>query len=197
MALDFSGERIVPWSETMRLYAIVWSQHMERYAWASALCGDKNVLDAACGTGFGALLLSAIASSVIGIDISEEAVDYAKHMFKGQGVKAEFIVEDLQNSLLQEAYRLMYPKTMFDVVVSFETIEHLDHPELWVNQVKDLLNAGGTFISSVPLAQELTDFHKHTFTEDSFRKLITDSGLSISSEKTQDGEYQVIWAQKP
>ncbi len=196
MTIEFTGERIVPWSEAMKPYAIVWKEHMERYAWASEFCGEKNVLDAACGTGFGSLLLSAVASSIVGIDVSQEAVDYAKRLFERQEIDAKFVVEDLQSSLVQESYLSMFPQSMFDVVVSFETIEHLENPELWVNQIPHLLNAGGRFISSVPLAQELTAFHKHIFTEDSYRKLIADSGLSISSEKTQAGNYRVIWAQK-
>jgi 2-polyprenyl-3-methyl-5-hydroxy-6-metoxy-1,4-benzoquinol methylase len=170
---------------------------MERYAWASALCGGKNVLDAACGTGFGTLLLSAIANSVFGVDISQEAIAYAKQLFTRQGLSAYFIVEDLQNNLRQESYLSLYPENMFDVIVSFETIEHLENPELWISQIPSLLKAEGMLICSVPLAQELTDFHKHTFTEESFRQLIADAGLSVSSEKTQEGDYRVIWAQKP
>jgi 2-polyprenyl-3-methyl-5-hydroxy-6-metoxy-1,4-benzoquinol methylase len=185
--MEFTGERVVPWSEPMKPWANVWGQHMERYAFACMFAGDKDVLDAACGSGFGSLMLSAVAKSITGFDIDPETTKYTSDLLRCNQYKDFEISErDLQDPIpvLRQ----------FDLVVSFETIEHLEFPEKWVNQIPGLLKPGGVFVGSVPLCDNLTAFHKHTFTRESFIKLVEDAEFTNVNFKLQEGGYGIIWA---
>ena len=72
-ALEFTGERFTP--ECVREIRY---EHIHRYAFAQAFVQGRRVLDAACGEGYGSALLAGCADSVVGVDISEEAVGHAR-----------------------------------------------------------------------------------------------------------------------
>ena len=109
--LEFTGERFTP--ECVRE---IWYEHWHRYAFALPLVRGKRVLDAACGEGYGSNLLASAASEVIGVDISEKAVAHARARYSDR-TNLKFEQAD--------ATRLGFETSRFDVVVSFETLEHL------------------------------------------------------------------------
>lgn len=136
--MDFTGERLVPGKVDLELEV----EHMNRYIFASDLVKDKKVLDAACGTGYGTALLAQTAQKVCGIDISEEAISYAKSNYSAENV--DFTVANIE--------KLPFENDFFDVVVSFETIEHVDaqKQEKFLCEVKRTLKKDGIFIISTP-----------------------------------------------
>ncbi|PJB71599.1 MAG: class I SAM-dependent methyltransferase, partial [Armatimonadetes bacterium CG_4_9_14_3_um_filter_66_14] len=77
--LPFTGERFTP--ECVRE---MWYEHYHRYAFARALVAGKSVADIACGEGYGAALLAQSASSVVGIDLSAEAINHAQQRYAAQ-----------------------------------------------------------------------------------------------------------------
>lgn len=91
-------------------------KHVERYEFAQEYCKDKTVLDAACGCGYGSYILSNEAKSVLGIDHSQETIDYARKFWWAKNIA--FSQFDLNTDLT--------PLGTFDVIVSFETVEHLN-----------------------------------------------------------------------
>ena len=104
-------ERIIPDSVCEHLYM----EHIARYEFARNFVRDMVVADIACWAGYGSydLLINGGAKRVVGVDISEEAIDYAKEHYKADCL--EFVVGDATN--------LSLSKEEFDTVVSFETIE--------------------------------------------------------------------------
>src|SRR5215467_1277008 len=70
---EFTGERVIPGEVDVDLL----NEHLARYAFAARLARGKRVLDAGCGAGYGSAELARAALSVVGIDISAEAVAYA------------------------------------------------------------------------------------------------------------------------
>jgi len=116
-------------------------KHVERYLLAQKYCSDKNVLDAACGCGYGSNILSQNAGSVTGVDFSNEAIEYAKIHWNRQNII--FKTYDLNSNISNLG--------KFDVIVSFETIEHLDAS---INHTLEKfcvnLNPGGILIISHP-----------------------------------------------
>lgn len=108
------------------------TQHLARYNWAKDKV-EGTVLDAACGAGYGTEILGQ-GHIAYGVDISKEAVEYAKTHYKGT-----FSVCDLECSFADGA---------FDTIVSFETIEHLKNPNPFLTNVK---NTCRKFIFSIPL----------------------------------------------
>jgi SAM-dependent methyltransferase len=133
------AERITPGTFEWDLYYV---EHAQRHEFFASHCEGRNVLDAACGTGFGSqILLRGGAASVLGVDRSEEALAIARSRYAGSA-GIDFRAADCES--------LDGLGKKFDVVVSFETIEHLKHPERLVEGARKVLNAGGLFICSTP-----------------------------------------------
>jgi len=119
------------------------SIHFARYAIATPFAKGKKVLDIACGEGYGSHLLKrAGAEQVVGVDVSEDAVGRARKSFAAPGV--EFLTADAQ-SIERE-----FPPGHFDVVVSCETIEHIEHPEKYLQSLKNVAKKDAVFIISCP-----------------------------------------------
>jgi len=113
-----------------------------RYAFAGQFVKNKTVLDIACGAGYGSsYLLSKGAKIVTGGDISEETIEYAKARYRKDNLN--FLPLDAQQ-------RLPFADSSFDVVVSTETIEHLENHENFLAECRRVMKSGGTFICSTP-----------------------------------------------
>ena len=74
--MKFTGERVVEGLTPRR----IWLDHIERYKFSNQYVDGKIVLDISCGTGYGSkILYEAGAYKVIGIDISNEAINFAQN----------------------------------------------------------------------------------------------------------------------
>ncbi|MDB5811933.1 MAG: hypothetical protein JWN94_4055 [Betaproteobacteria bacterium] len=119
-----------------------YAENIQRFEFALEWCRARRVLDAGCGSGYGAYFLARNGSaSVLGIDISNDAIDEAKSQYQNHNLRFE--VRDLQRL---DAGALDGP----EVIVNFETLAHLPDPKKFLAGVKSALNAGGTFITSTP-----------------------------------------------
>ena len=119
-------------------------EHRQRYEFAAArVPAGARVLDAGCGVGYGtALLADHGAAHVVGVDISAGALAVARTQFARPN--ATWIEEDCV-TLAQAGGR-----GPFDVIVNFETLEHVSDPERFLDRVVALLAPGGTFLVSTP-----------------------------------------------
>jgi ubiquinone/menaquinone biosynthesis C-methylase UbiE len=142
--LPFTGERFTP--ECVREIAY---EHWHRYAFALALVDGKRVLDAACGEGFGADLLANTAASVHAIDIDAGSIEHAKQRY-GSKPGLEFQLADV--TLLDAL-----PDNSFDVVVSFETLEHVQEHERMLAGFYRVLKKDGVLLISTPDKKNYTD----------------------------------------
>ena len=133
--LDFTGERFTP--ECVRE---IWYEHWHRYVFARAFARGKRVLDAACGEGYGSALLATTADSVLGVDISEAAVAHARARY---GDRANLRFERGDCTALE------LPAASFDLIVSFETLEHVEAQQaLIAGFARTLADDGLLFVSS-------------------------------------------------
>lgn len=117
-------------------------EHYNRYKFAENFVSDKNILDIACGEGEGACLLSKSAKSVTGVDIRNDAINFAKkHCHYGN---VDFKVGDATNLSIEDNF--------FDGVVSFETIEHLNKNDQhrFLSELKRVVMPNGFLIISTP-----------------------------------------------
>lgn len=133
--MKFTGERFLPVEQgKIRL------EHYHRYAMTLEIVKGKSVLDIACGEGYGTHLLAEVASHVVGVDISEEAVSHASDKYKRSNITF------LQGS----ATSIQFPDNQFEVVVSFETIEHLLDQAEMLSEIRRVLRPEGVLIISSP-----------------------------------------------
>lgn len=163
-ALPFTGERFTP--ECVRE---MWLEHYARYAFASRFAQGKDVLDCACGEGFGASMLSAVARRVDAVDVSQTAIDHARCRY----------VRDNLHFGQANALALPYASAQFDLVVSFETLEHLVEHEQLLAEFARVLKPDGILLISTPdkrvysdLAGYRNEFHPRELYAEEFAALL-------------------------
>jgi len=145
--------------------------HLKRYNLAVPYAKGKKVLDIASGTGYGSQMLSfAGASSVLGVDLSSDAIEYAQKNYQASNVK--FICAN--------AEEFEYPEK-FDVITSFETIEHLPNPVRFLENLQRHLVPQGHLILSVPLGEtrHYDPYHLHIFNQEQIFSLLEKTGFSV------------------
>lgn len=141
--LDFTGERFVPNESGEIRY-----EHMHRYGWMLNLVRGKDVLDIACGEGYGSALMSADARRVFGVDISEAAIRHAREKYLS--------ITNLQFRA-GSATQIPLDDASVDVVVSFETIEHLLEQREMLAEIRRVLRADGILVISSPNKKVYSD----------------------------------------
>jgi len=136
--------------------------HLERYHFAAKFCNDKVVADIACGTGYGTELLSRTgnAKMVFGVDVSSEAINYAN--IRHSGKSNVFICSLGETTGLGD--------DSIDIIVSFETIEHVPNDLDLLKEFHRILKAGGILVCSTPNEWpiELATHHLREYSRDSF-----------------------------
>lgn len=156
-------ERIVPDEVEPGVVAL----HVKRYAFAAPWCEGLEVLDAGCGVGYGTAVLAETAERVVGGDIDERSIAYARTRYAQPNV--EFVVLD--------ADALPFAGRSFDTVCAFEVIEHVADPEALVHEAARVLRPAGTFVVSTPRADETTHepenpFHRVEYSRADFETLL-------------------------
>jgi SAM-dependent methyltransferase len=140
--LEFTGERFTP--ECVRE---IWYEHVHRYVFAREFVGGLRVLDAACGEGYGSAMLAGRAASVVGVDISEEAIAHARGRYTADNL--DFQAADVA--------ALPFDDDAFDCVVSLETLEHLREQRALLSEFRRVLKPGGFLLISTPDKAVYTD----------------------------------------
>jgi SAM-dependent methyltransferase len=133
--LTFTGERFLP-----EVRGPIWYEHWHRYAAVAPLADGKRVVDAACGEGYGSYLLAQRAASVTGIDVAPAAIAHARARYPRANLEfAEASVTALP-----------LPAASADLVVSFETVEHLREQEAMIKEFRRVLAPDGVLVISSP-----------------------------------------------
>jgi SAM-dependent methyltransferase len=155
-SLEFTGERFVP-----GVAGEIAHEHWHRYAFARRFAAGRRVLDVACGEGYGSALLAAVADAVTGVDIEASTVAHARATYAARG-NLRFAAGS--------AAALPMADGAVDVVVSFETLEHLprDLQPRMLAEVARVLAADGMLVLSAPNPVEYSQargyrnpFHEH------------------------------------
>ena len=147
MQMTFTGERYVP-----QLRGQIYYEHLHRYALALSLAADKDVLDIASGEGYGSALLAMVARSVVGVDIDESSVMYAGSRYTAMNLSFR----------AGSATQIPIADASVDLVVSFETIEHLVEHERMFAEFKRVLRPAGRLIISSPNKLIYSDARAYT-----------------------------------
>lgn len=144
--LAFTGERY-----TTAATGEIRHEHYHRYLFALQFCRGKSVLDIACGEGYGSALIGRVASKVTGVDIAGDAVRHATSNYGSDSVS--FAVGECADIPVADA--------SVDVVVSFETLEHIADQNKFLREIKRVLRKEGILVISTPN----TDVYREILTE--------------------------------
>ncbi|MGH8713424.1 MAG: class I SAM-dependent methyltransferase [Casimicrobiaceae bacterium] len=187
--LTFTGERFLPDCAGEIAY-----EHWHRYAFARRYADGRRVLDAACGEGYGTALLGTAAAEAVGVDIDAAAIRHAQSIYGSERIR---FVEG-------SCARLPLPDAWFDVVVSFETIEHLeaaDQPRMLAEFARVLKPAGLLVISS-PNKRVYSDerdfvneFHRHELYRDQLCALLAPAFPAQRWFHQRVSPWSAIWAE--
>ena len=151
--LENTGERMVP---EFSVGTLMYAEHIVRYQAALPFVEKKTVLDIACGSGYGANMLASKAKMVYGVDIDTATVTYANEQYGDKNI--EFISG--------EATKIPLDDNSVDVVITFETIEHVKNYKLFLSEIDRILKKDGLLLISTPNSLEFTKgnhFHLHEF----------------------------------
>jgi len=154
---------LIPWPRYVRS---PWRRGLfERYAFCQPYAAGKQVLDIPCGVGWGTSLLTG-TRRLVGIDVSEEAIEYARSHY---GDKAEFMQGDMR--------KLNLPSESFDLVICAEGIEHVpvDVGEQFVREAARVLTSNGRIIVTSPLPdpkRAANPYHVHEYTLEELEALL-------------------------
>ncbi|MUV37584.1 Juvenile hormone-III synthase [Lentibacillus sp. JNUCC-1] len=169
--LKDTGERVIP--EKMDVLNNLLIEHLARYHF-SVPHARGRVLDIACGSGYGTHIIAkeckARIDEIIGVDIDPATLDYARATYYhplSSFIKGNVTDPDLPEKLGQ-----------FDVILSFETIEHVHEEAQFMDNLYSMLKPGGTLILSTPFGKGRgipsgQQFHVHQLTPMEFTALFT------------------------
>lgn len=145
-------------------------EHLARYKFAVGLTSGKEVLDVACGSGYGSYLLATEgnAAKVQGFDLDESAIRYGNYRYGYPNV----------NRAVKNVLELS-PELKYDVVVSFETIEHIPDYRMFLTNIKAALKSDGILMVSTPIVESTSTkctnpHHVIEWSFDDFSKLISE-----------------------
>jgi ubiquinone/menaquinone biosynthesis C-methylase UbiE len=172
--------------------------HISRYVWAASKVRPGDVvLDAACGLGYGTAVMAACSNGkqFIGVDIDETSTAYGLANFSASDKSISYHASDVTRMAF-------LPDNSIDLLVSFETIEHVQDYEAFLLEAKRVLKPDGRFIGSVPnlwcdeTGKDPNPYHFHVF---DWSKLQTAIGNHFIVEEriaqTAGGGYK-LWDRK-
>jgi SAM-dependent methyltransferase len=168
-----TGERFDPFFMHGHL---IEAEHLARYAWAAQFATGRRVLDAACGMAYGSAMLAAAgATAVVGVDLDESVIAKVRAAAKPG---TSFDVADLR--------KLPYDDDEFDLVVSFETIEHVSDPAVVFDELARVLKPEGLLLVSTPNRDVYTPgnpFHLRELTPSEFANELAKRFRSVAMRR--------------
>jgi SAM-dependent methyltransferase len=132
--LSLTGERTLPEVPAENYW---FRRHLAVYRFVAERCRGLDVVDMACGEGYGSDVLATRAARVTGVDANPEAHEHARLKYARPGVR---FVRDLVESYGDPC----------DAIVFLQTIEHLRDPGAVLDHFRGLLRPGGTAYVSTP-----------------------------------------------
>ena len=187
--LPFTGERFLPGAA-----GEIWYEHWHRYHFVAPMVAGREVLDIACGEGYGSALIARHAARVTGADIAPAAIAHARKKY------AAYANLDFREA---DCAALPFADASFDAVVSFETLEHIPAQEAFLDEVRRVLRPGGFVVLSCPNKAEYSDKRDHV-NEFHLRELYRDELAAMIGARfphaawygQRPGFFSIVWPER-
>lgn len=155
--------------------------HKARYDWAAERIHGQ-VVDAACGVGYGSWILAEAGCTVRRFDLNAEAVEYAKEHWSHENIEATYQAD---------AMAVKFPDEGYDAVIAFEMLEHLEDPLAALLNFKRM---APRLLASVPNEavwphRGRYNLHYRHYTAREFEELLNKAGYEVQSWWGQDGKF--------
>ena len=156
------------------------AQHMAAYVFARPLASGKRVLEVGFGSGYGTRFLAEVAQEIIGIDMAPGNIPRASEQYRRSNLQFQRM----------DATALTFPDHSFDLVCSFQVIEHIPEPLLprYLSEISRVLRPDGTFcVSTLNLAHNMKPgkpyekliYHEKEFTAPELQRLLKQAFPSV------------------
>jgi SAM-dependent methyltransferase len=144
--------------------------HLRAYDEAVRHASDRDVLDVGCNTGYGTVRFMPVARRVVGTDVSPRAIEAARE--RAVDGQPEFIETD--------GFTLPFADRTFDLVTSFQVLEHVPDPLPYLEGLRRVARPDGTVILATPNAATRLDpgmtpwnrFHVREYRAEELRALL-------------------------
>lgn len=142
IGLEPTGERLIEdaYADSVGAY-VIYLMHAASYSHVESLCRGQRVLDLGCGSGYGAHRIAGVASSVVGGDVATDAIAFARRRYQA---------DNLTFQTIPQAGPLPFDDACFDVVLSFQVIEHVEDVDRYLGEAHRVLRPGGTLVVITP-----------------------------------------------
>lgn len=155
-----------------------------RYHFASLYCQDKEVLEVACGAGQGLGYLARVTKRVVGGDIDENNLKYAREHYRGRAnIEIKFL----------DAHNLPFENQSFEVVILFEAIYYLSDPERFIKEAYRVLKNDGVLIIGT-VNKDWSDFNPSPY---SIKYFSVPELNQLLNTEVQDIEFYGIFETRP
>ena len=193
MQLEPTAERIVEEhrSSSPQSY-LVYLFHVVTYDYVKDLVRGREVLDFGCGSGYGTARIADLCKRIVGIDISTDAVEYARSKFRADNLEFTAIAP-------VEQQPLPFADQSFDVVLSFQVIEHVPDVDRYLAEIGRVLRPGGIFVVAtpdrssrlLPMQKPWNMFHLHEYSDAELKAALSASFARVTV-KRMGGRPDVI-----
>ena len=122
---------------------LIYLFHLATYDFAIPYAAHRRVLDFGCGTGYGAHRISPECASITGVDVSASAIDFARDHYQAARL-------DFRHIAPVEREPLPFADASFDVVLSFQVIEHVPDADRYLAEAARVLAPGGVLVVATP-----------------------------------------------
>ena len=144
--------------------------HCKAYEEAAKKARGRKVLDYGCNIGYGTNILSKYCNYIIGVDISPKAIEKAKKLYRSDNIQFELI----------DGKKLPFRDSMFDLIVSYQVIEHIVDYESYFSEIKRTILPDGEFLLTTPNGKLRLDpgmkpwnpYHVREFTHFELKELL-------------------------
>ncbi len=175
--MNLNCDRFVPSKNKDTFYF----EHIQRYKFSKKFVKNKKILDLGSGSGYGSFeLIKLGAKEVISIDIDPKIIKFAKEKYHND--KLTFQIAD--------ATSLPFKDNEFDVVISFEVIEHIKNYQNYLREVFRVLRPKGYFIFSTPNRLKhragTSAYHFKEFTPNELKKIFKKNKIKLYGQFFED-----------